>query len=88
MVEIEVKNLDEAAYYYFHGADFITVRERKLQERYVPRKPVPYVWIITMGNVEEKDIEIWRQDEAQVPVPRYMIVRDKLKRKIKQHLRI
>lgn len=88
MTQKEISNLDEAAYYYLHGADFISVRERKVQENKINKRRIPYVWLITMGNIVSRDIHNWQQDEAQVPIRRYMTVRDKLKRRIKEHLRI
>lgn len=87
MKTVEVESLTEAVYYIVHGAEFSKVRQRKIETKKPSyRFQTSYIWYITLENVREVDIEIWKRGKSYVEIKHFMLARYKLKKKIRKEL--
>lgn len=85
-MNIEIKDIDEAAYYIMHGAKYISSRSTKVQESKLKKSRSKYIWHVTLDTVSPASLVKWRQGKPTENIREYMNFRDKLKVKIKRDL--
>lgn len=86
-VEYTTKDSYEAAWYMSRGAEFITVHAIPVSFEKQGKYGYKEEWVITLGNVNERNIELYRQDNAQVRVTDFARERKRLKRYIRNLLK-
>ena len=86
-IEYTTDDSYEAAWYMSRGAKFESVRTRPLNQNQQQKHGFRDVWSITLTNVNKRNIELYRQDNAQVRVTDFARERRRLKKYIKNSLK-
>lgn len=85
---IRTKSTYEASFYMLYGGVFVKVRSLVLNERRAKTRGYKDQWTITIDRVPQWAIDTWRTGQAYGNITEYVDVRNKLKKKIKDGLRI
>lgn len=82
----EIVDSYEAAYYLMHGATVASVRTRSVGHHRRDRLGFRTMWIVTMENIPEPAVRLWREGTASGSLRSFADARKKLKKKVREFL--